>query len=78
MPEVHEPDAEAVNRSLAKPLPKSKLIGNNSSGIAKVEAEAEHLRKLEGNDYHMMENIIRRRLSRNSEDLDTSLEVDVL
>ena len=41
----------------------------------KVEAEAEHLREIEGQDYHMMEGIIRRRLHRDSEDLDNSLEV---
>ena len=42
---------------------------------AKVEAEAEHLREIEGQDYQMMEGIIRRRLHRDSEDLDNSLEV---
>lgn len=42
---------------------------------AKVEAEAEHLREIERQDYQMMEGITRRRLHRDSEDLDNSLEV---
>jgi len=47
-----------------------------TGGTARVEAEAEHLRDVEGQDYHMMEGIIRRRLHRDSENLDVSLEVD--
>lgn len=46
-----------------------------AAAAAKVEAEAEHLREIEGLDYHMMEGIIRRRLHRDSENLDVSLEV---
>ena len=42
---------------------------------ANVEAEAEHLRQMEGQDYRRMEGIIRRRLHRDSENLDISLEV---
>lgn len=46
-----------------------------AAAAAKVNAEAEHLREIEGQDYQMMEGIIRRRLHRDSEDLDNSLEV---
>ena len=64
-------------------LPRSKSSGGASRlptnkhppAAAKVEAEAEHLREIEGQDYQMMEGIIRRRLHRDSEDLDNSLEV---
>ncbi len=42
---------------------------------AKVAAEAERLRELEGHVYNMMEGVIRRRRHRDSENLDVSLQV---
>jgi len=48
---------------------------NGRANPANVEAEAEHLRQMEGQDYRRMEGIIRRRLHRDSENLDKSLEV---
>lgn len=69
-----------INIIPAGPLCRTK--SNNTSSrtkhppaAAKVEAEAEHLREIEGQDYQMMEPIIRRRFHRDSEDLDNSLEV---
>ncbi len=64
-------------------LPRSKSGGaaprlsttKHPPAAAKVEAEAEHLREIERQDYQMMEGITRRRLHRDSEDLDNSLEV---
>lgn len=56
-------------------LPRNLSNAGNNAAAAKVEAEAEHLREIEGQDYQMMEGIIRRRLHRDSEDLDNSLEV---
>lgn len=44
---------------------------------SKVEAEANHLLQVEGRDYLMMEGIIRRRLNKDSEDLDNSFEVKI-
>lgn len=64
--------------TLVVPLARNLVVGRNPAGTAKVEAEAEHLRELEGQDYHMMEGIIRRRLHRDSENLDVSLEVNCL
>lgn len=57
---------------------RSTRAGSTGNQPDKVEAEAEHLREIEGQDYHMMEGIIRRRLHRDSEDLDNSLEVRIL
>lgn len=74
-----------INIISAAPLPRSLSGGaatrsntTHPPAAAKVEAEAEHLREIEGQDYQMMEGIIRRRLHRDSEDLDNSLEVSIL
>ena len=48
---------------------------NVSFSSSKVAAEAERLRELEGHVYNMMEGVIRRRRNRDSENLNTSLEV---
>jgi hypothetical protein len=56
----------AVPQLLAKTIPSSK-----------IEAEAEHLREMEGHDYKLMEGVIRRRMCRDSEDLCVSLEVSI-
>ena len=50
------------------------IRSNNLTPLpAKVEAEAEHLRHMEDQDYRRMEGIIRRRLYRDSEDFQVSL-----
>jgi len=55
------------------PLPRQ-LSNGGRANPANVEAEAEHLRQMEGQDYRRMEGIIRRRLHRDSENLEISLE----
>lgn len=82
-PSPQAPDPPKINVIPATSLPRSLSTGaatrstnvSHPPAAAKVEAEAEHLREIEGQDYHMMEGIIRRRLHRDSEDLDNSLEV---
>lgn len=77
--EVH--DEEENNR---KPTMSSLLFRANSRerhrlfASAKVVAEAERLRELEGDVYHMMEGVIRRRRHRDSENLDASLDVNLV
>lgn len=66
--------APKINQNILPTAPSGSRSRPNPPAAAKVEAEAEHLREIEGQDYHMMEGIIRRRLHRNSEDLDVSLE----
>ena len=56
----------AVPQLLTKTIPSSK-----------IEAEAEHLREMEGHDYKLMEDVIRRRMCRDSEDFCVSLEVGI-
>ncbi|KAI9554622.1 hypothetical protein GHT06_019895 [Daphnia sinensis] len=69
------PAGQGIPRSKSNGAAPSRLSTNkHPPAAAKVEAEAEHLREIEGQDYHMMEGIIRRRLHRDSEDLDNSLE----
>ncbi len=76
--EVH--DEEENNRKTTMP---SLLFRANSRekhrpfASAKVVAEAERLRELEGDVYHMMEGVIRRRRHRDSENLDASLDVNL-
>lgn len=71
-------ESEENNR---KPHASSLLFRVNSRekhrpfASAKVVAEAERLRELEGDVYHMMERVIRRRRHRDSENLDASLDV---
>lgn len=72
-------ESEENNR---KPLTSSLLFRGRSqekhrpSASAKVVAEAERLRELEGDVYQMMEGVIRRRRHRDSENLDVSLDVN--
>jgi hypothetical protein len=76
--EVIQDESEDNNRK----LPTSSLLFRANSrekhrpfASAKVVAEAERLRELEGDVYHMMERVIRRRRHRDSENLDDSLDV---
>ncbi|KAI9554642.1 hypothetical protein GHT06_019915 [Daphnia sinensis] len=58
------PAGQGIPRSKSNGAAPSRLSTNkHPPAAAKVEAEAEHLREIEGQDYHMMEGVIRRRLS---------------
>lgn len=74
-PKINVIPVTSLPRSLSTGASTRSTKSKHPPAAAKVEAEAEHLREIEGQDYHMMEGIIRRRLHRDSEDLDNSLEV---
>lgn len=76
-PKINIIPAASIPRSYSTGVP-PRSNQTHKPATAKVEAEAEHLREIEGQDYQMMEGIIRRRLHRDSEDLDNSLEVRIV
>ena len=69
-PKINIIPAGPLHRSLSSGASRA---AKHPPAAAKVKAEAEHLREIEGQDYQMMGPIIRRRLHRDSEDLDNSL-----
>jgi hypothetical protein len=75
--EVHDKEENNRKTTMSSLLFRANSRENHRPfASAKVVAEAERLRELEGDVYHMMEGVIRRRRHRDSENLDASLDVN--
>jgi hypothetical protein len=76
--EVHDKEENNRKTTMSSLLFRANSRENHRPfASAKVVAEAERLRELEGDVYHMMEGVIRRRRHRDSENLDASLDVNL-